>query len=486
MSLKQIEERLTAILLEHFPADKRLVYEDFICDEVKHAFYFQEMIEKYFKMISLPWTEISWETIEKTYYGDDLDGLIYIMFLPQKAFVHVFPSLIMAMIKITDHRSMFDISFVGNYLNLSRARKDWQTGFGYKKEFYFSLDEKVKKVISLLLCMNRNEEYNDYWHQFRDTEKGGEAVLPANQAEPDLILGGLDLRFRRIGSGRFMTGSNVDQRYYDMYQAKEYDLTIEYYRGCGFARHDPLVGEKARHTVRIARPFYMGQYPVTQAQWLKAMGENPSYFVRDDTHPVENVSWDDAQAFIAKLNTEEAWRGEPEAYQRLKRLIAHLNEEAGLGEENGYVLRLPTEAEWEYACRAVSETDPERETKEDWRWFFGDDPSELEHYGWFAANAGLTTHPVGEKRPDPWGLYDLYGNVWEWAENRVGSYPENEITDPPIDLSNYNTSVRPQRGGAWCSRARDARSAKGWGGFPNERYGFVGLRLALAPRLSGG
>jgi len=388
------EQKIMEVLLEFFP-EKRLQYNDFICDEIKCALYHnQKMIEKYFEFVSLPWTEISLEKLEKTYFDceNDFNGLVFLSRLSQKTFVHIFPSLLVTTAKEKNYISHIDYYFCNNHLDLRNVKKNWE------KEFYFSLGEKVKKIIALILYMISHDALDSYWQQFRNTEKVEEIVLSASQIAPDLVLDGLDLRFRRIEAGRFMMGSNVDKRYYDMYGDVRYNLKY----------NDPFETEKVRHSVCITRPFYMGQYPVTQAQWLKVMEDNPSYFVRNDIHPVENISWDDTQAFIAKLNTEEVWCDDLEAYRRLKQLIACLNEKTGLNEKNGYAFRLPTEAEWEYACRAVSETDSERETKEYWRWFFGDDPSELEYYGWFEANAGITTHPVGGKRPNPWGLYDLY------------------------------------------------------------------------------
>jgi len=139
--------------------------------------------------------------------------------------------------------------------------------------------------------------------------------------------------------------------------------------------------EKPAHQVTISEPFYMGKYEVTQAQWKAVMGENPSRFKGDD-HPVENVSWEDVQQFIQKLNAKE-------------------------GKE---ACRLPTEAEWEYAARAGTTT----------IYSFGNNASQLGNYAWYDENSGNTTHPVGDKPPNPWGLYDMHGNVWEWVQDWYG------------------------------------------------------------------
>jgi formylglycine-generating enzyme required for sulfatase activity len=143
------------------------------------------------------------------------------------------------------------------------------------------------------------------------------------------------------------------------------------------------------HQVTIKNAFYMGKYEVTQEQWRAVMGDNPSYFTGNDNLPVEQVSWDDVQEFIRKLNAKEG----TDKY------------------------RLPSEAEWEYACRAGTTT----------RYSFGDSESRLGEYAWYTDNSGSKTHPVGQKKPNPWGLYDMHGNVWEWVLDGT-VYFSSEIT----------------------------------------------------------
>ena len=132
------------------------------------------------------------------------------------------------------------------------------------------------------------------------------------------------------------------------------------------------------HHVAISEAFYLGKYEITQKQWHEVMGDNPSYFKGDDL-PVESVSWDDVQEFIKKLNKKE----------------------------HTHKYRLPSEAEWEYAARAGTTT----------QYFFANDDSKLGEYAWHSKNSGGKTHLVGKKEANPWGLYDIYGNVWEWVQD---------------------------------------------------------------------
>mgnify|MGYP001313612791 CR=1 FL=1 len=162
------------------------------------------------------------------------------------------------------------------------------------------------------------------------------------------------------------------------------------------------------HKVTIRNAFYLGKYEVTQKQWREVMASNPSYFVDDDS-PVERVSWDDAQEFVKKLNEKE----------KLDKY------------------RLPSEAEWEYACRAGTQT----------RYFFGNDESKLDKYAWYKNNSGLETHPIGQKKPNPWGLYDMHGNTWEWVQ----------------DEWHDNYSGAPSNGSAWVSGNGSIRVVRGGG-----------------------
>jgi formylglycine-generating enzyme required for sulfatase activity len=211
--------------------------------------------------------------------------------------------------------------------------------------------------------------------------------------------------------------------------------------------------EKPQHRVQITRPFYLGASAVTQGQYRVVTGESPSRFKGSDDLPVEQVSWNDAVGFCNKLSERE---GVTPYYQ------------SGMASPPGAEgYRLPTEAEWEYACRGGSAT----------RFSFGDDESSLGEYAWFRGNSGNRTHPVGQKRPNAFGLYDMHGNVWEWCwdgceENYYGKSPG---ADP---LGPSQAAYGVFRGGGWNYYPRDCRSAyRNWG-TPEFRYYYVGFRVA--------
>lgn len=163
----------------------------------------------------------------------------------------------------------------------------------------------------------------------------------------------------------------------------------------------------------------MGRYPVTQKQWEKVMGNNPSRF-RGEDRPVESVSWNKVQKFIKKLNKKE----QTEKY------------------------RLPSEAEWEYACKAGTQT----------KYYFGDDDSELGDYAWYRVNSSDETHHIGQKKPNPWGLYDMHGNILEWVQDKW----HDNYDESPSDSSAWDDKDSCEyvlRGGSWRSSASLCRSA---------------------------
>lgn len=208
--------------------------------------------------------------------------------------------------------------------------------------------------------------------------------------------------------------------------------------------------ESPVHRVSIKKPFYLGKYLVTQEQWSKIMGSNPSYF-RGEKHPVETVSWEETQVFIRKLNDIE------------------INDIESAGEKSP-VYRLPAEAEWEYAARAG--------TKESY--FFGDDESKLKEYAWFLENSGLETHPAGLKKPNPWGFYDLYGNVGEWVQDEYHISYKGAPTDGRAWENLFHSvsvPVRIRRGGGWNGNAGCCRSAERLFAAQDKKLNSLGFRV---------
>jgi formylglycine-generating enzyme required for sulfatase activity len=201
--------------------------------------------------------------------------------------------------------------------------------------------------------------------------------------------------------------------------------------------------ENPLHTVKITKGFYMGVYEVTQEQYQKVMGTNPSNFKGEDNLPVEAVSWDNAFEFCKKLSQKE-----------------------------GKTYRLPTEAEWEYACRAGTTT----------KFSFGDDESQLGDYAWYIQNSGMNmkTHPVGEKKPNAWGLYDMAGNVWEWCQDWYAKdWYSKGPAENPLNESYGDKNSRVIRGGSWGGGSVLCRvSIRGSYG-PILRSDYIGFRVVL-------
>jgi formylglycine-generating enzyme required for sulfatase activity len=206
------------------------------------------------------------------------------------------------------------------------------------------------------------------------------------------------------------------------------------------------MGTKWAHRVTLTQPFELGTYEVTQGQYKQVMSTTPSDNMRlkGPKHPVENVSWDDAVEFCRKLSALPAEK------------------------KAGYVYRLPTEAEWEYACRAGTTTE----------YSFGDRASELGDYAWYGKNSIITnqTHPVGQKKPNPWGLYGMHGNVSEWCQDWHGGYgyPSGPVTDPTGAASG---SRRVLRGGSWSDYSGSCRSARRGSNSPDYRSSRLGFRV---------
>jgi len=193
--------------------------------------------------------------------------------------------------------------------------------------------------------------------------------------------------------------------------------------------------ERPLHTVTISGPFFMAATEVTQSQWKAVMGSNPSRFQADDL-PVEQVSWVDAQEFIRKLSTKEGTTS----------------------------YRLPTEAEWEYACRAGAT---------------GDDGGDLGSTAWHDPNSGGSSHPVAQKQANAWGLFDMLGNVYEWCEDWKGPYPGGAVTDPNGPTEGPGRVIR---GGSWMVHSNRTRAEFRDFLAPDDRREDLGFRIVAIAR----
>jgi formylglycine-generating enzyme required for sulfatase activity/tRNA A-37 threonylcarbamoyl transferase component Bud32 len=253
----------------------------------------------------------------------------------------------------------------------------------------------------------------------RGDTAGAARLLPTAPAEQEKeITNSLGMKLVLIPPGKFLMGSPASEA----------------------ARRE---NEGPQHEVLISKPFYMGAYEVTQGQFQKMMGRNPSNCAEGPNNPVESMTWVDAVTFCEKLSALDA-------EERARR-----------------VYRLPTEAEWEYACRAGTRT----------AYSFGDDHEKLTEYGWFAENDKGRTHPVGLLRPNPWGLYDMHGNVWElcgdfYVEDYYVRSPATDPHGPPPG------PYRAIRGGARGNPWSEERSANRWPNFvADQGHPNVGFRV---------
>ena len=236
-------------------------------------------------------------------------------------------------------------------------------------------------------------------------------VPPSPQSFTETLPGNIKLEMVKISAGSFLMGSADNDK-------------IDY---------DDI--ERPQHRVNL-QEFYVGKYLVTQEQYQVVMGNNGSRFKDNSKNPVESVSWDDAQEFCQKLS-----------------------------EKTGKKYRLPSEAEWEYACRAGTQT----------RYYFGDNADLLGEYAWYRDNSASTTHPVGQKKPNNWGLYDMYGNVWEWCEDVWHENYKNAPTDGTAWNDDRFQIYRVIRGGSWIDPPWICRSAYRF--YLAFRYNYYGFRV---------
>jgi formylglycine-generating enzyme required for sulfatase activity len=283
---------------------------------------------------------------------------------------------------------------------------------------------------------------NPKWEDIANSEGTNRMRFPMTSAAGffRLVMLSPSDRFVWIPPGSFVMGSP----------------TNEVDRG---ANEGPRLDESPQTAVTISRGFWMGKYEVTQGEYLSLMNSNPSYFSTNNNYsqdlnrPVEQVSWYDATNYCGQLTQRERTAG---------RIATNA------------VYRLPTEAEWEYACRAGTST----------RFSYGDDPgyTNLTNYAWYSDNSGFMTHPVGQKLPNPWGLYDMHGNVWEFCQDWSATYPGGIAIDPQGPATG---SFRVDRGGAWGwgynFGAGSCRSARRDDTLPQDWFQNLGFRVVFAP-----
>jgi len=236
------------------------------------------------------------------------------------------------------------------------------------------------------------------------------------------IKNSLGMKLRLIPAGEFQMGSSESE--------------------------EERISDEQQHTVRITKAFYLGKYEVTQGEWKAVMGSEPwkgQQFGKEGADfPATSVSWEAAADFCQKLSKKE-----------------------------GKEYRLPTEAEWEYACRGGKAT----------RFHFGDDETVFGGYAWYDKNAldinEQYAHPVGQKKKNPFGLYDMHGNVWEWSSDWYAEkyYASSPTNDPQ---GSETGSIRVHRGGSWGSWPVYCRSALRNGDSPSAKFGSLGFRLACS------
>jgi formylglycine-generating enzyme required for sulfatase activity len=312
----------------------------------------------------------------------------------------IFPVLIDAVLPPLEFRSKQTV-------NLSA----WD---GDTKSFAFqNLVRNIRKTLGQPTRLKPLQPTTQETHEPEPTEPKPAEGQPG--PEPQVkkeLTNSLGMQFALIPAGTFLMGSGIAE--------------------------DGDEDERPQLQVTLSQPFCLQTTPVTQGQWKRLMGENPSFFHEcGEDCPVENVSWDDAQEFIKKLNQME----KTDQY------------------------RLPTEAQWEYACRAGSTRS----------YCFGNGEAELGKYAWYEGNSQKSTHPVGRLKPNAWGLYDMHGNVYEWCRDWYGEYPPGPVTDPKGPSAG---KYRVLRGGSWDGEAGDVRSAYRHRLTLGYRYAHEGFRVA--------
>jgi uncharacterized protein (TIGR02996 family) len=264
----------------------------------------------------------------------------------------------------------------------------------------------------LATCCEPDQHPERATWQARIVELIAEGVSPCVPQKTVLLPGDVEIRFSFIPPGSFLMGSEDKKA-----------------RG----------NEKPIHSVQLTKGFYLGIYAVTQAQWMAVMTADYSEF-KGSEDPIEGVSWNDCQEFCKRLST-------------------HLRDVDVIG--------LPTEAQWEYACRAGTTT----------RYYTGDTIAALRNVCWFAGNSGGESHPVGQLLANPWNLHDLHGNVWEWCEDYYDQYESASVERDPLQMTVQDCRVA--RGGWFNGFAKHCRSAYRMWCQPDRHSNAFGFRVCI-------
>ena len=300
--------------------------------------------------------------------------------------------------KLGQSPRVFNGLLVGNHQ--VEVRKD---GYTTDKKSV-TISEGQTMSISGTLTSNTASSSNGYASSSSVSSGGNEISIP--------VKNGITIDMVKVEAGTFIMGATSEME-------------------------NPYSWEKPVHQVTLTNDYYIGKYEVTQALWQSVMGSNPSEF-KGDNLPVEQVSWNDGQEFISKLNRM-----------------------------TGRKFRLPTEAEWEYAARGGKKS----------RGYQYSGSSNISDVAWYDGNSGSKTHPVGTKQANELGIYDMTGNVWEWCQDRYGSYVSSSQKNPTGTVRGSN---RVYRGGGWDIFAWSCRLSCRNYGPPYFRYDYLGLRLVLS------
>jgi formylglycine-generating enzyme required for sulfatase activity/serine/threonine protein kinase len=264
----------------------------------------------------------------------------------------------------------------------------------------------------------------------------------------------LGMKFVLIPPGEFVMGSTED----------EIAAALQHIQLNDKRRRDCIQSEAPQHRVILTQPIYVGVNEVTQAEFKRVMGSNPSSLATNngrENHPVDTVSWNDAAEFCVRLSLQEklkpsySWSG------------------ASITPLEGAGYRLLSEAEWEFACRAGTKS----------KYWIGDQDQDLIKAGWFGENSGFRTHPVGELRANPFGIYDVHGNVWEWVEDRwdssfYGRFEKEPAVNPKCGFT--KDPLHALRGGNYSGPAFFCRSSDRLAFEPSTRAAFIGFRVSLS------